>query len=866
MKFILYHPVYFEQWDYRAAERGIGGSETNQIEMAWRLARRGHEVISYAPIPDDCEPMWRGTEWRHIDNVDFTEDGIWIIYRAPQSADYFEPSENREFWLMCQDEDYPQFSEERAEKFKKVMPLCQAHADNLVITKPYLAEKIWITSNGVKIDLLRDTKPQERNPYRIMYASSPDRGLLNLLKIFKHAKEFVPQLELHTFYGFNNIDKMIDNPQCAYLKDSKDKILNLLDQKDVYWHGRVPQPQLYEEWLKSGLWVYPTNFRETSCHPAGTRIATDDGDIPIEMLNITAHVLTHTGQFRDIKKLMKRKYVGNMIKLKVQSGDDLELTPEHPVLVTRGKDTWHSFEAIKNNTPFWVEAKDVQVEDCLLYPRYISPKIDMEMPIWKGVRRSNLGTEQLVNYDNIIIDNDLSWWLGYFCGDGSASDRTGKVNVFLSKRHLCHKEKILQGMSKFGLEIKEREYNGFYELYFHSYRIAKTLRKYCYINKEKLLPIYAKNQFGLEGLLAADGHLCGKNQSFTSISLRLIGQVRQLLSEQGLSCRAIKRVHEHGQDSYTLGWTINPSTLFYGVTDKYLLTKVKKISEIEYDDWVYNLEVDQDNTYVSNGHIVHNCITCLESQSLGAIPITNPWWALAENVRFGMFIQGDCDDRLIRARYVGEIVRLTTHPELQESIRQQMMNNSQVITNWERIVDQWEAAIYGFEDRFYVCQYIFQLKNSKGKILNIGCNTDVARFRENGATNLDFYEKDPYTGVENTNVDIFADARNLPETLYNQFDTAILGDILEHFMETEQLLILENAKRALIKDGRIVITCPDDRRGIEHEIKEGYNKHRPMPKEYLEKLLQDSGLNIELYQEIDYGFSMGHGIVCEVKK
>ena len=45
MDFYLYSPVCFEKWDWRSSVKtGIGGSETSHVEMAWRLAARGHKV------------------------------------------------------------------------------------------------------------------------------------------------------------------------------------------------------------------------------------------------------------------------------------------------------------------------------------------------------------------------------------------------------------------------------------------------------------------------------------------------------------------------------------------------------------------------------------------------------------------------------------------------------------------------------------------------------------------------------------------------------------------------------------------------------------------------------------------------------
>src|SRR5262249_44624336 len=80
-----------------------------------------------------------------------------------------------------------------------------------------------------------------------------------------------------------------------------------------------------------------------------------------------------------------------------------------------------------------------------------------------------------------------------------------------------------------------------------------------------------------------------------------------------------------------------------------------------------------------------SCITCMEAQSLGAVPVTRPLWALADNVRHGIFIEGSpTHDPLVRARYVGEIVRLVSDPELQDKIRVSMMSETRSFFNWER--------------------------------------------------------------------------------------------------------------------------------------------------------------------------------------
>jgi len=99
-----------------------------------------------------------------------------------------------------------------------------------------------------------------------MYASSPDRGLRNLVPIFQLAREVVPDLELHVYYGFNNIEKVIERAkENTWVKDRTQEILDLLEQPGIVNHGRMGQTALYQEWMKAGIWCHPSNFTETSC-------------------------------------------------------------------------------------------------------------------------------------------------------------------------------------------------------------------------------------------------------------------------------------------------------------------------------------------------------------------------------------------------------------------------------------------------------------------------------------------------------------------------------------------------------------------------------------------------------------------------
>ncbi len=270
MTFHFYSPVHFEEWDWTAADRGIGGSETHHIEMVTRLARRGHEVISYSPMPDGAERVGPvGVVWKPLEAADFTAPGIWVLYRCPGVLDAWEKRADQRLWMVMQDEGYA-WSEEAQAKVDVCFAFCQSHEAATVKRHPGLAHALTRTSNGLKMDLIRRVEAEgvpERNPHRVMYASSPDRGLKALLELWPRVREHVPDAELHCFYGFNNIDKLLDQdqPWARRFRQEKADLERLMDQPGVTWHGRVSQVELYREWLKSGVWWYPTQFTETSC-------------------------------------------------------------------------------------------------------------------------------------------------------------------------------------------------------------------------------------------------------------------------------------------------------------------------------------------------------------------------------------------------------------------------------------------------------------------------------------------------------------------------------------------------------------------------------------------------------------------------
>lgn len=270
MKISITNPNRIEPWDYRNVfDQGIGGSETSAVEMSIRLAARGHDVTCFTEQPADIpDREFRGVHWRDLEEVDLNHDGLWVIYRAPSVGARIEPTETRKYWLVAQDIFYPDWRSADVAKFERVIGLCPAHIADIARRDPANAGWLSMSSNGVNVERVCRVIAEEveRIPTRLIWASSPDRGLKETLDIFERAREQVPSLELHVFYGMDNIEKVCGGDRGKYpWRESWKQYDRACAMPGVTWRGRIGQDALAREWATAGIWLYPTWFSETSC-------------------------------------------------------------------------------------------------------------------------------------------------------------------------------------------------------------------------------------------------------------------------------------------------------------------------------------------------------------------------------------------------------------------------------------------------------------------------------------------------------------------------------------------------------------------------------------------------------------------------
>lgn len=261
-----------EKWDWRNPEKGIGGSETSHVRMAQELYWAGFEVHSFAPVPEDYRenPDPTGVPWRPSEEFRAADFSVVINYRDPAVFNAPKPA-GAKWWFVAQDVDYgDSWTPERLAKVDRYLCLCPTHATYSRQRYPELhtSGRLYISSNGIDSGGIRKVLAESlipRNPKRVQFASSPDRGLMLILEQWFRVKERVPEAELHTFYGFNNMERIVElNGEGDWRFQYQQALQQLLKQPGVVNHGRVGQRDLWRHWAASNIWFHPTDFPETS--------------------------------------------------------------------------------------------------------------------------------------------------------------------------------------------------------------------------------------------------------------------------------------------------------------------------------------------------------------------------------------------------------------------------------------------------------------------------------------------------------------------------------------------------------------------------------------------------------------------------
>jgi glycosyltransferase involved in cell wall biosynthesis len=258
-------------------ERPLGGTETAVIRLAEALDRLGHSVFVFTSAQDapPTKPAYLPlSAIGEIGSVD-----VLVSVRGIRPA--LSNIDARSCFLWTGDShtspSHLGIGDRRiATTLTGLWCVSSWHAQTLCEASGFPESKTWVVRNGFAKELFSGS--EIRNRKRLIYSSTPFRGLALLPEIFPRIRKVHQDAELHIFSGMKVYEESgtsFDEIQREFAPVFK----ALGCTPGCYLHGNVTQDTLAREFMRSGILAYPNTFDETSCITAIEAIAA--GCVPI---------------------------------------------------------------------------------------------------------------------------------------------------------------------------------------------------------------------------------------------------------------------------------------------------------------------------------------------------------------------------------------------------------------------------------------------------------------------------------------------------------------------------------------------------------------------------------------------------------
>jgi len=278
----------YEPWSPATlVAKGMGGSETMAWELARRLRAMGHRVRMFAHATPEQEGIYDGVEYLNSDRYPGTTCDVLIASRRPDAADagMSVTAGARLLWIHDVHAG-DALTPARSLRFDRILALSGWHKEHLLSVystgAPLLIaalrpEDLTVTRNGIdlkRFDPIEFIERPEggptafvRNQKRIIYSSSPDRGLQTLLEMWPAILKQEPEAELAVYYGWANWEKHIAMTGAGIggLEYTSPTALRRIKHMArslprVTYHGSVGRDVLSQAMLGAGVLAYPTWF------------------------------------------------------------------------------------------------------------------------------------------------------------------------------------------------------------------------------------------------------------------------------------------------------------------------------------------------------------------------------------------------------------------------------------------------------------------------------------------------------------------------------------------------------------------------------------------------------------------------------
>lgn len=392
-------------------------------------------------------------------------------------------------------------------------------------------------------------------------------------------------------------------------------------------------------------------YRLLRCCPPGTTIL--GANKPIEDIQVGDLVYGRNGQANNVYEVFKNEYEGDLIRITPRYCLPLEVTPEHPIRITRyvrndncyaksvgkrlKKTEWRRKESK------WVKACDL--EDLLKkQDEYV--KYCVEIPRLKPVEAvTEWHFRRLKSYKkhdkpSLPINRDTSWLLGLYLAEGWASRSFSGLAFHEESWELINKAISIVESLGYIWSLQRKPECSTRSLIIHSTQLSEVLReKFNSSAKTKVIPeeilLHPDTDILIEflkGYIAGDGHFyMSKSHPYglmtcKTASKSLALQLQLLIARLGF----VSRIERNGMnvirgrsirsgDAYEVRFSNGELFRILGydspkkverefayVDEDCIFVPLHKVERVRYKGYVYNFST-HDETYLVSNVVTHNC-------------------------------------------------------------------------------------------------------------------------------------------------------------------------------------------------------------------------------------------------------------------
>lgn len=401
------------------------------------------------------------------------------------------------------------------------------------------------------------------------------------------------ELAGHECVGFCEFDKFAT---ASYTS------MHLLTKEQREFLDKMPLKQRQKEILKeeyrNGEWyandirrVYAGDIPKADCwcfgfpcFVRGTYILTEKGYIPIENVSVGDRVLTHKGRWKTVTSVMQRD------NARIWNVNGFGILPtgttaEHPYYVTR-----------------------------------VSEPIEFK-PV-KELNDSYYSTMVLPDEEPNEYSKEIWWIIGRYIADGwrvrrQDRPRGGRIVFAVSDKKREEFEHRLSEANLHGTYTEERTCGKYHVCNNQLYEYLGIFGEYAYgkrIPREALCLPREKAEYFYNGYMSGDGRNDKEEATSTSAAV-ILGMciIAQRLGKPVPAVYYTKRDSKctiegrecKQRDTYTFRISNKSVKGYY--RGRYVCRKLYQPTESDQYETVYNLSVEEDESYIANGAIVHNC-------------------------------------------------------------------------------------------------------------------------------------------------------------------------------------------------------------------------------------------------------------------